>query len=215
MPQTTLLRADGARQQMRGRNHYHHGDLRAALIIAGLDILERDGLDGLTLRRIGARVGVSHTAPKNHFRDRRALCTALASEGFWRLAKALKDASAGLPRSQRNLQRIARAYVGFAVTNPALFRLMFSEDQCDPGDPVLQEAERAAIDTLVSPGAKADRSETAACSGLPRNVWLLWSYMHGHATLALSGRAIPDTEAFAPGDDLAPLPGVRPIAEAH
>ena len=101
---------------------YHHGKLRAALIVAGLELLENDGLEALSIRAIAARVGVSHTAPKNHFDNKRALCAALASEGYWRQAKVLKDATSGNGPRRDKLRNAARAYVRFALAQPALFQ---------------------------------------------------------------------------------------------
>ena len=59
------------------KKKYHHGNLKPALVTAGMEILEEDGLRALTLRAIAARVGVSHTAPKNHFGSLRGLLTAI------------------------------------------------------------------------------------------------------------------------------------------
>ncbi len=106
---------------------YHHGDLKAALVAAGLHLLETEGLPGLSLRAIAAQVGVSHTAPKDHFGSLRGLHTAIATEGFRRHAAAMR---AGLPESADRAARLTaamRGYVGFAAAHPHLFELMFSE----------------------------------------------------------------------------------------
>ena len=59
---------------------YHHGNLKTALVEAGLEIIEAEGLAGLSLRAIAAKVGVSHTAPKNHFGSLRGLLTAIGTQ---------------------------------------------------------------------------------------------------------------------------------------
>jgi AcrR family transcriptional regulator len=61
---------------------HHHGNLREALINAGLLLLKEDGLDGLTLRRAAARAGVSHAAPAHHFSGKQGLVAAIAARGF-------------------------------------------------------------------------------------------------------------------------------------
>ena len=66
----------------RQNSPHHHGDLRAALIAAGIDMLEADGIAGLSLRKIAARVGVSHAAPAHHFNGKNALLVAIAAQGF-------------------------------------------------------------------------------------------------------------------------------------
>ena len=77
---------------------YHHGDLKNALVGAGIDLLETQGLPGLSLRAIAAAVGVSHTAPKNHFGSLRGVLTAIGIEGFHRHAAFMRqgvDAASG------------------------------------------------------------------------------------------------------------------------
>ncbi len=61
---------------------YHHGNLKAELIRAGIALIEEEGLDALSLRAIAARAGVSHAAPRNHFGSLRGLLTAIAAQGF-------------------------------------------------------------------------------------------------------------------------------------
>ena len=64
------------------RRPYHHGNLRRALLDEALATIRNEGVSGLTLREIGARLGVSRTALYRHFADKRALLTAVATEGF-------------------------------------------------------------------------------------------------------------------------------------
>src|SRR6185436_19505734 len=71
---------------------YHHGDLRTAVLAAAEKILEKDGVDALTLRAVARAVGVSHTAPKNHFGDLEGLLSELAAVGYLRYGEALSDA---------------------------------------------------------------------------------------------------------------------------
>jgi hypothetical protein len=66
------------------RESYHHGDLRAALLRAALDLMREQGDHEFTLREVARRVGVSHAAPVRHFRDKDALLAAIAEEGFIR-----------------------------------------------------------------------------------------------------------------------------------
>ena len=171
---------------------YHHGNLREALVVAGLDLLESAGLEALSLRGIAALAGVSHTAPKNHFDSKRALATALATEGFWKLAIALHEAVDSAGPRRESLRQAARSYVGFALDHPALFELMFSTTHCDRKDANLAEAEGAALQTLTELAGGLDWKRNHAPFGHQRTEWMLWSYMHGYAMLALSGRFLCD-----------------------
>ena len=69
---------------------YHHGNLKSALVEAGLVILREKGLAGLSLRAIAERVGVSHTAPKNHFGNLAGLLTAIAGQGYEQLTETMR-----------------------------------------------------------------------------------------------------------------------------
>src|SRR5689334_17108440 len=107
------------------RKPYHHGDLRRALIAAGIDLLAEGGATALDLRKVARRAGVSHAAPYRHFEDKRALLAAIAEEGFVRLAEQIHNAvSAAQPDSQ--LLATASCYINFALSEPALAREMFS-----------------------------------------------------------------------------------------
>ena len=63
----------GARPRRKPRDSYHHGDLRRALLDEALRTIQTDGVNALTLRTIGLRLGVSRTALYRHFTDKRAL----------------------------------------------------------------------------------------------------------------------------------------------
>ena len=66
---------------MAAARNYHHGNLKEAFLKAARDLLERDGLSGLSLRKCAEKVGVSHAAPKNHFGNMAGLLT--ASQYHW------------------------------------------------------------------------------------------------------------------------------------
>src|SRR6476619_8112217 len=100
---------------------YHHGDLRSAVLAAAEKILETEGVDALTLRAVARAVGVSHTAPKNHFGDLQGLLSELAAVGYRRYGDALVSAmeAAGADPRMR-MRAMGRAYVAFARAHPGL-----------------------------------------------------------------------------------------------
>src|SRR5918992_1101103 len=77
------------RPARRSRRPYHHGNLRRALLDETLATIRTEGVEGVTLRDIGARLGVSRTALYRHFTDKRALLAAVATEGFATLRRQL------------------------------------------------------------------------------------------------------------------------------
>src|SRR5262245_36443879 len=112
-----------ARPRRKPRDRYHHGDLRRALLDEALRTIQQDGVAALTLRAIGLRLGVSRTALYRHFADKRALLSAVATEGFRLLTARLTEAwGAGGPRG---FTAMGVAYIRFAMANASHYRVMF------------------------------------------------------------------------------------------
>jgi AcrR family transcriptional regulator len=158
---------------------YHHGDLRVAVLAAAAEIIEKEGLTGLSVREAARRAGVSHNAPYRHFPDRDALLAALATEGFSQLSKALDN------RSGREL---GEAYVRFALAHPQRFRLMFGGQLSLDRFPELRtqaEATHARL-TAAFAGLGAEAKFAAAAA---------WSLVHGLANLILDGH-LENSEDF-------------------
>src|SRR5271165_5831849 len=112
---------------------YHHGDLRRALLHAAEDVLATEGLNGLTLREVARKAGVSHNAPYNHFADKAALIAAVVEDAFKLFGHSLRqayDETPGTPLDK--VMALGSAYVRFAVDHPPLFRIMFRPELCGP-----------------------------------------------------------------------------------
>lgn len=173
-------------------SNYHHGDLRNALIEAGLALLEEGGRAEISLRKAAARVGVSHAAPKNHFGDLRGLLTAIVAEGFRRHRQAMVTAMERAEDSDSaRFQAVAEAYVTFARAQPALFRLMFSDEKLKMDDAALREASRGSYAVLEEVTARLTYSRSDSLpDGLSAQL-LAWSLVHGFAHLALAGNFGP------------------------
>jgi AcrR family transcriptional regulator len=198
------------------RKTYHHGDLKPALIAAGLELLEETGLEALSLRAIAARVGVSHTAPKNHFDGLRGLLTAIAAEGFRRHAAEMRRGATGAPPGTARLHAACNGYLRFALAHPELFRLMFSKALCNHDDPELQAASWASYEVLrgIAQGLDWDKADAP---GAPwRTEWMLWSMVHGYAMLLIEGQIARAEDGGPPfaASDLLPGFGYREGATA-
>lgn len=173
---------------MTQKTDYHHGDLKSALIDAGIALLDEGGWDRLSLRACAAKAGVSHAAPAHHFGNRRGLLTALATAAFQRFTQALKDAQrlAGDAAVDR-LNAAGRTYIRFALDNPGLFKLMFGAADLDTSDPDMKAAQIAAyaeLGAIARPFLPADPSPDHD-HGMRVSIW---SMVHGYAHLALAGR---------------------------
>lgn len=167
---------------------YHHGDLRRALIEAGLELLERRDGDELSLREVARQVGVSATAVYRHFPHKEALLDALAAEGLGRLARAQLAAAEAAGGGEAGFVATGVAYVRFALANPALFRLTFgataSRNILDTPDKVPD----ALAFLRANAEAAADRYGIA-----PKVVAVhAWAIAHGLASLMLEGQVAVD-----------------------
>lgn len=189
------------------KKKYHHGDLRNALVAAGIEILEAEGLAGLSLRAIAARVGVSHTAPRNHFGSLRGLLTAIGTEGFRRHAAAMREGISDTSPGPDRLEAAMKGYVAFAEAHPALFQMMFSPHYCDVDDADLLEAARASYAVLedISRGLDWDKADLPQAQ--LRTEMMLWSFAHGYATLRISHQ-------FRDGRDGAPALAIEDVLPA-
>ncbi|MEP1328139.1 WHG domain-containing protein [Pseudophaeobacter sp.] len=171
---------------------HHHGDLRAALIQSGIEILTESGLESLTLRRCAARAGVSHAAPAHHFDGISGLRGAIAQEGFDRFRQAMLAARAtGTQTPQGRILSLCRGYLDFAVENPALFALIFScgpmsqfEDDMNAGDASAYGVLRETCAPFVSEGTDPRIVETQ-----------VWSLIHGFTHLFLAGTFGPPSNS--------------------
>ncbi|QAB17641.1 TetR/AcrR family transcriptional regulator [Leucobacter muris] len=172
------------------RAGYHHGDLRASLVLAALEMLEAG--ESFSLRAIARRAGVSTAAPYRHFADRDALESALAVHGLHELMDAITG-DGRAPECAADVAEIAVGYVRFALRRPALFRLMFGRE-CDEQDDDRVRAAGALHEYLESVMAgvfpHADPVALATAG---------WSLAHGLAFLHLDGK-LPNADPSAVDD---------------
>jgi AcrR family transcriptional regulator len=173
---------------------YHHGDLKNSLIKAGVEILGKEGISGLSLRKVALQAGVSHSAPYAHFPDKQSLVAAISTEGF-RLLYAELDAAvlthAGDPRQQ--LMASAKAYAGFALNHKDIFKIMFSSALEKEKDyPAFVEISRKTFERVIEI-VRACQLANVLGPGLPDVMALsVWGSVHGIVLLALEGQ-IPHT----------------------
>jgi AcrR family transcriptional regulator len=165
---------------------YHHGDLRAALIGEGLRLLALRDAEALSLREVARGVGVSATAVYRHFPDKDALLAALAQEGLARLAAAQHEAADAAGGGDAGFAATGRAYVRFAIANPALFRLIFTTPRLSPWRaPEGEDSEAMAF--LRANAAASIGLENGSPEATVHAVHA-WALVHGLAMLMLDGQ---------------------------
>ena len=170
------------------RRSYHHGNLRRALLDEALATIQAEGVDALTLRSIGARLGVSRSALYRHFADKRALLTAVATEGFVALRQKLVAAWEEGGRNDAAFRAMGAAYVHFAIENPSYYRVMFGGfvDQ-ESRDPELATEAMAAFQALVDALGALQRDSRLRNDDTVLMARHVWALVHGMATLGIDG----------------------------
>lgn len=171
---------------------YHHGDLRAALVEAALELARPTGAEAIVLREVTRRAGVTPRAAYRHFADRDALVRAVAQRALARLAAAIEERirAAGGPDGMAMLQAVGESYIAFALDEPGLFDVAFfaMDDMVNSGAPESAAAcglspfqlLEVALETLVREGR-------LPAGDVGDAVITCWSGVHGFATLAARG----------------------------
>lgn len=176
----------------RARNRKGEGDrLRHDLVAAAADLLREHGTDaGLSMREVTRRAGVSAPAMYLHFADRRELVGEVLAEQFAALTEQLAAAVATGGDETEELRAGCRAYLDFADRDPAMYRLLFeggitrSAEHAGPDAPG-----RETFDYLVTGIARCQHAGALTADDLQTTATLVWTGLHGVATLR---RAHPD-----------------------
>ena len=172
---------------------YHHGDLRNALIQAGLELLAEGGAQKLDLRKVARRAGVSHAAPYRHFADKQALIAAINEEGFHWLAERIQSTLREVPDEPfEQLLGVARAYVRFAQEHPWLMREMFSGLTIERETFVNLQTASKTVYKLYAEVVRRGQESGKIVDGDPAALaGVLWSVLHGLAMLIIENQMRP------------------------
>lgn len=172
---------------------YHHGNLRQALLAAARRLLEAEGHSNLSLRKCADAVGVSATAPQNHFSSKAALLTALAAEGYAELEIYMRKGIDGTADRDARRNAALLGYVAFAQDHPALYELMYARDRVSSSDPELLHHVRACFAILAENSKDFGRFDGDAEKVAARQQMFLWSLVHGYAQLLTANRFKKDS----------------------
>ena len=181
-------------------DRYHHGDLPRVMLAEAVRTIQRRGVDALTLRGVGEKLGVSRTALYRHFANKEALLGAVAADGFRKLRRELFESWEGAGRGRTAFLAMGAAYVRFAVRHPSHYRVMFggvlrSAEAALPPEDQSADAFGVLCGALIEmQGQGLVRIEDAHLLAL-----FVWAVVHGVAMLALDGvlQTPPDIDALS------------------
>ena len=165
---------------------HHHGNLREALIVAGLELMEEGGPDALTLRKCAKRAGVSHAAPAHHFNGLPSLKAAIVARGYRMFAQTMRDyRAAAKPDPQAQLVAICDGYIAFSRQHTAVFKFMFqphdlANETLDKTTATELEHESTASYQILQQACAPFASENADPASTEI---MVWSLVHGYAML--------------------------------
>ena len=180
----------------KSKANYHHGDLRDSLVQVAGQMLQNQGIDALSMRKLAEHVGVSRTAPYHHFKDKNDLLCAIAEDGF-----RLQDSIVSAEDCQQ-LEALVQAYIQFATTHPAHYDLMYGGKiwKENLATESLQSASRdsfrhwlARIEQLRRQGI-INQQETTV-----RIAQVAWATLHGLCRLANDGVYIDRNQVMEMG----------------
>jgi len=168
------------------KDSHHHGDLREALISAGIKLLEEGGADALSLRKCAAMAGVSHAAPAHHFNGLISLKAAIIARCYRMFSDSMlahRHRAEATPRAQ--LLGICEGYLAFTRTHAPLFQIMFQ-----PKPEGMERVNPDILEELEAESTNAYMILRAACAPFAPvgghdqgTEVMVWALVHGYAVL--------------------------------
>ncbi len=166
------------------KSGYHHGNLRAELLIAAIEILDESGIEAVTIRQVARKAGVGHSAPANHFPHKQALLTQLAINIFTELGNLIKSQLQSAPEGlSEKIAVFANTLVEFGLAKPNQYRLLWRRDYLDNASEELNSAMDVIYDELLAVLASNKKSRVSVES----KAIALWSMIQGYVSMRIDG----------------------------
>ena len=165
--------------------NYHHGNLREKILETAFELLDKEGVEGVGIRKIARIIGVAHSAPANHFKNKQSLLMSLAAESFRHLNLVIETES---PKEAGNLnsaiQSFGNTILEFGLKFPNRYKLLWRREytinQADELSAAMDNiyAQLTSILTVHAKSKQVDVESQAIA---------LWSLVHGYVLLRLDG----------------------------
>lgn len=173
---------------------YHHGNLKEALLETALEMIDREGLDTITLRELTQRLGTSRTAVYRHFASKEMLILGVIEKGYEQLDLLFTPIFQDKARSvDARFETMGRAYLNFAIEHPNLYRLLFGElyrkereEICDYKD----ESRSTGLYALLGLLVEAQEEGIIARENPMVQAATVWASIHGLASLLIDGHLL-------------------------
>ncbi|ROS05285.1 TetR family transcriptional regulator [Sinobacterium caligoides] len=170
---------------------YHHGDLRRSLLDEAVEMIDELGFEGISMRKLADRVGVSRTALYHHFDSKQALLCAVAEDGFIHYTEILgRVARLSSGCHELRMRAYVAAYIDFAMEHSAYYDLMFGREiwkQAAASDS-LKEVSYAAFKGFVKTVEQWQREGVLPMTAdALRYSQVVWACLHGLSRLLIDG----------------------------
>jgi len=187
---------------------YHHGNLKESLLQTALEMIDKEGLEAITLRELSQRLGTSRSAIYRHFAGKDALIKEVINAGFKKLDLAIEPAFGDEKRPLlERFHDMGFAYITFAMENPNLYRLLFGptmsqerEEMCekekpdlhrlkngDSSEAVLAHDEESGFHKLAAIIVQAQQQQIFKAGDPVLIATAIWSLLHGLSSLVIDG----------------------------
>lgn len=181
---------------MKKQEQYHHKDLKNALIERGIELVNTEGLQSFSLRKVAATCGVSHAAPYSHFQNKDELLNAMQNHITDQFSKILESTIMAHENEPDILKHLGKAYVVFFMDNPHYFSFLYTQSTMridlssgamsgfnyKPFE-IYKEMLKKIMDKTDYPKEKQKDAIIA-----------LWAFIHGIASLATMKNVIYDED---------------------
>ncbi len=172
---------------MAEKSSYHHDNLREELIQAGIEIINEEGYDQLSLRRAAVMCGVSHAAPRNHFRDKEEFCEAIKKHVANEFAEYMQQAVTQSKDDMSLIHELGKYYIRFFEDHPQCYRLITEQKDISIhiSEDKIEDSEYMPFQIFQVNASRVLRKMGVPEQAISRNIISLWAIVNGLVSLRM------------------------------